>query len=306
MKGYYPEGYAREHIRLKNQEFTPSYLAEAAAKGTVLEAVATMCDAGHNLTVELGCMKGVIPREEGAIGISEGTARDIAILSRVGKTVCFTVETLKTDENGQIYALLSRRKAQEKFRDMFFENTVYGDIFPARITHLESFGAFCDIGCGIVALLPIDAISVSRISHPKDRFKVGQDIKVILKHIDQDGKITVSHKELLGTWQENAALFSVRQTVSGTIRSVEDYGVFVEIMPNLAGLAEPYENARVGEGASIYIKSILPEKMKIKLIIIDSFKSDISHNTEYFYKDTHIERFDYSPECCEKKIITVF
>ena len=51
----------------------------------------------------------------------------------------------------------------------------------AKITHLETFGAFCDIGCGNVALLPIDAISVSRISHPKDRFQVGDNIKAIVK-----------------------------------------------------------------------------------------------------------------------------
>lgn len=52
-----------------------------------------------------------------------------------------------------------------------------GDVIPVRITHLEPFGAFADIGCGIVSLLPIDAISVSRIDHPKERFTVGMDIR---------------------------------------------------------------------------------------------------------------------------------
>ena len=89
-----------------------------------------------------------------------------------------------------------------------------GDIIDAKVTHLESFGAFCDIGCGNIALLPIDAISVSRISHPKDRFTVGDSIKVIIKSIAEDGKITLSHKELLGTWEENAAMFAPGQTVT--------------------------------------------------------------------------------------------
>lgn len=306
MRGYYPEGYKAQNLNRRNEEFTPVYLAEAAAKGSVLEATAIMCDAAHNLVVDLGSMKGIIPREEGAVGIAEGTTRDIAILSRVGKTVCFTVDALRNDENGKMYALLSRRKAQEKFLCDFSENVIAGDIFPARITHLESFGAFCDIGCGIVALLPIDTISVSRISHPADRLYVGQDINVILKQITEDGKITVSHKELLGTWQENADMFSVRQTVSGVIRSVEDYGIFVELTPNLAGLAEPYEKAQVGDSASVYIKSIINEKMKIKLIIIDSFKSTFSPEIKYFYQGSHIDRFDYSPDSCTKKITTVF
>lgn len=306
MKGYYPEGYTRNELKQSIKDFTPVFLAEAAAKGTILEATAVMCDAGHNLIVELGCMKGVIPREEGAIGIAEGVTRDIAILSRVGKAVCFMVEALRNDENGNMYAVLSRRKAQEKFKRDFINSAVVGDIFPARVTHLESFGAFCDIGCGIVALLPIDAISVSRISHPADRLRVGGDIKVILKQMSDDGKITVSHKELLGSWQENANMFSVRQTVSGVIRSIEEYGIFVELTPNLAGLAEPYENARVGDCASVYIKSILYEKMKIKLIIIDSFKSDFTPEIKYFYSGEHIERFDYSPEGCLKKISSEF
>ena len=45
----------------------------------------------------------------------------------------------------------------------YISKLIPGDIIPARITHLEAFGAFADIGCGIVSLLPIDTISVSRI-----------------------------------------------------------------------------------------------------------------------------------------------
>lgn len=306
MTGYFPEGFKFDNVKGKASAFTPVLLAEASAKGTVLEAIAIMCDTAHNLIVDLGCMKGIIPREEGAVGIAEGVTRDIAILSRVGKAVCFTVEALRTDENGEMYALLSRRRAQEQFKKAFFERAVVGDIFPARVTHLETFGAFLDIGCGIVALLPIDAISISRISHPTDRLRVGQDIKVILKSISDDGKITVSLKELLGTWQENADMFCVRQTVSGVIRSIENYGVFVELTPNLAGLAEPFENARVGQSASVYIKSIISEKMKIKLIIIDSFAPSFNTELKYFYEGDHIENFCYSPENCEKKISSVF
>ncbi len=306
MTGYFPEGYRFDNFKGKATVFTPVLLAEAAAKGSVLEAVAVMCDTAHNLIVDLGCMKGVIPREEGAVGIAEGVVRDIAILSRVGKTVCFTVEALRTDEKGEMYALLSRRRAQELFKKAFLEKAVVGDIFPARVTHLETFGAFLDIGCGIIALLPIDTISVSRISHPADRLRVGQDIKVILKSISDDGKITVSLKELLGTWQENADLFCVRQTVSGVIRSIESYGIFVELTPNLAGLAEPFENARVGQSASVYIKSIISEKMKIKLIIIDSFDSSFNPELKYFYEGKHIDSFSYSPENCEKEISTSF
>ena len=143
-----------------------------------------------------------------------------------------------------------------------------GDVIPVRITHLEPFGAFADIGCGIVSLLPIDAISVSRIDHPKERFTVGMDIRAVVRMKDEN-RITLSHRELLGTWAQNAALFSVGETVRGVVRSIEPYGVFIELTPNLSGLAEPRADLRPGMAVSVYSKSILPQRMKVKLTIID-------------------------------------
>lgn len=304
MNVFYPEGWNGKEK--KGSRFTSADLAEAKVQQTVLEAPVQMCDAAHNLIVNLGCMKGIIPREEGAMGISDGTTRDIALISRVGKPVCFVVTAITVDENGRPYALLSRKCAQQLCQKHIFETKKAGDITDAKITHLENFGAFCDIGCGIIALLPIDAISVSRISHPSDRFYVGENIRAVIKGIAPDGKITLSHKELLGTWEENIEMFSAGQTVSGVIRSVEDYGVFVEITPNLAGLAEPHTGVRVGQQASVYIKSIIKEKMKVKLIIIDSFDSGYSPEIKYLYNGDSITEWDYSPQNCAKRIFTKF
>lgn len=303
MNGFYPEGWNTEKSK---KSFTPTELKEAKLLQTVLESNVIMCDASHNLVVDLGCMKGLIPRDEGAIGITDGTTRDIALISRVGKPVCFIVENFCADSSGKPYALLSRKKAQELCRENILNNAQPGDITEAKVTHLESFGAFCDIGCGNIALLPIDAISVSRISHPSDRFFVGKNIRVVIKNIASDGKITLSHKELLGTWQENAQMFTAGQTVTGVIRSVENYGIFVEITPNLAGLAEPRQNVYAGQQASVYIKSIIPEKMKVKLIIIDSFQNNYSPEIKYFYDGNNISEWDYSPVDCTKHISTKF
>ena len=81
----------------------------------------------------------------------------------------------------------------------------------------------------------------------------------------------------------------------------------MELTPNLAGLAESKEGVKAGQQASVYIKSIIPEKMKIKLIIIDTF--DYNYNPlkpEYYIESGHIDRFVYSPENCEKLIETKF
>lgn len=281
-------------------------LEEARDKGKILEAIVSMCDYEHNMIVELEKMKGIIPREEGAIGISDGSVRDIALISRVGKAVSFIVSDIKV-EDGKVTPILSRKAAQEKCTKHYIQQLTPGDIINARITHLENFGAFCDIGCGVVALMPIDAISVSRISHPSDRFKCGDCIKAVVKSVDSLGRVSLSHRELLGTWEENAGRFMQGETVEGIVRTVEDYGIFIELAPNLAGLAEPKDNVEPGQKVSVYIKSIIREKMKVKLIIIDVFDADkTTAPLNYFIDSGHIDRWQYSPDGCRKMIETVF
>ncbi len=285
----------------------PSTVAQAAADGTILEATATVCNQNHDLLCDLGCMRGIIPRNEGAIGIADGQVRDIALISRVGKPVSFVVTAIRNDAEGRPIAVLSREKAQQICMQKYIRELRPGQVIDAKITHLESFGAFCDIGCGIIALLPINAISVSRISHPADRFRCGESIKAVVRSKDSAGRITLSCKELLGTWQENADRFTQGETVFGVVRSVEDYGIFIELAPNLAGLAEPRPDIRIGQYTSVYIKSLLPDKMKVKLIIIDILK-DAPPTTplEYFIKTGTLDRWVYSPKECPKIIETVF
>lgn len=304
---FYPEGHILDTFENRAAMQTPASLSEAMRDQRILEAKAVMCDSKHNLIVDFKFMKGVIPREEGAIGIKDGTVRDIAIISRVNRPICFLVQDFIRDEYGRITALLSRRAAQEKCREEYIKELQSGDVIDARITHIEPFGVFADIGCGIVSLLPIDSISVSRIEHPRERFTVGMDIKAVVKS-KENGRVTLSHKELLGTWAENAARFRPGETVAGIIRSIENYGVFVELTPNLAGLAEVKENIYPGQQASVFIKSILPTRMKIKLIIIETFDTDAAKPTtpEYFFQGTHLDEFTYSPPQSEKYMVTKF
>ncbi len=306
MTGYLPEGILINTDENKKALSSLSNMTEAKNHKTILEAKAVVCDCEHNLIVDLGFMKGVIPRLEGAIGIREGTVRDIAVISRVNRPVSFVITDFEKNENGDTIAILSRAQAQRMCIENYINTLQLGDIVRARITHLETFGAFADIGCGVVALMPIDSISISRIDHPKERFSVGMDIKAVIKSIE-NGRISLSHKELLGTWQQNADNFSPGETVSGIVRSVENYGAFVELAPNLAGLAELRDGIKTGDRASVYIKSIIPSKMKVKLIIIDTFTSDETlTQPQYFIDDDHIDEFVYSPPECEKYIATQF
>lgn len=303
---FYPEGMLI--ATPENQKYLSNEAAfkEAIALNITLEARAVMCDNEHNLIVELPFGKGIIPRIEGAVGIDEGTTKDIALISRVNKPVCFKPLCIETDSDGTCVAILSRKLAQQECQKEYVRKLESGQIINVKITHFEPFGCFVDIGCGLPSLIPIDAISVSRISSPMDRFYNGQDILAVVKSVEGN-KVCLSHKELLGTWEENAAKFNAGETVSGIVRSVESYGVFVELAPNLAGLAEPFEGACAGQSASVYIKAIIPDKMKIKLIIVDVFDSDYNQPSfDYFLTEGRIDRWIYSTEGCEKNIVSEF
>lgn len=307
MTGYKPEGWLLNTYENVNFIRNLSGLQEAFAQGKILEARATVCTADHDLLVDFGFCRGIIPRSEGALGITEGSTRDIAIISKVNKPVCFKILSLDTDSTGAITPVLSRRLAQQRCMEEYVSLLSPGDVIDARVTHLETFGCFVDIGCGIPSLIPIDCISISRIAHPRDRFSPGQYIKAVVQSTEASGRITLSHKELLGTWEENAALFSPGETVAGIVRSVEDYGIFVELTPNLAGLAELKPGVAPGQQASVYIKSLIPEKMKVKLIIVDAF--DARYRVEephYFISSGHLSHWEYSPAVAPKRIFSTF
>ena len=293
---YLPEGALL--ATAENQAATASFTAllRAQDEQQLLEARVVRCDVEHNLIVQLPCGEGLIPRDEGAQGIAEGTTKDIALISRVGKPVCFVVTGFE-QIGDTCRPLLSRRLAQERCQEEFLNHLHPGDVVPARITRLETFGAFCDIGCGLVALMPIADISVSRISHPADRLTVGMEIRAVVSSIE-NGRICLSLRELLGTWEENAALFSEGETVSGVVRSVESYGIFIELTPNLAGLAElhPDMDVRVGQQAAVFIKGMNPEKMKVKLALIDVMNTEATPAPlRYFITEGPVTQWRYSP-----------
>ena len=304
MKNYMPEGKIYEENNLG--KYTVNELRDAMDSGKILEGRVSLCDREHNLHLDLGGAKGIIERTHGAIGIDNGSVKDIALISRVNKPVAFKVIEINTDEYGNFVAKLSRKAAQIECQKNYISKLIPGDIVNARVTHMEKFGAFVDIGCGINALIPIDMISISRIPHPCERFDENEDIRAVVRSTE-NGKITLSHRELLGNWEENANLFSDGETVPGIIRSIEDYGIFVELTPNLAGLAESVENVKISQNASVYIKSIIPERMKLKLVIVDSFEDNYKDKSNnYFINDEHIDYWRYSPNECDKLIETKF
>ncbi len=276
--------------------FSLSSLRAAMESGTVLEAVAQRCDPRQNLHFTLGPVAGILPRTEALSPWISGSEREISVISKVGKQICFTVKSVEADEKGAPVAYLSRRIPQEEALEHLLRLSP-GAVVTAKVTHLASFGAFLDVGRGVVAMLPIEQISVARIAHPKDRFRVGQKILAAVLSTDPEKhRLTMTHKELLGTWMENASWFSPGETVPGIVRSVKEYGSFIELTPNLSGLADAREGLSPGDRVSVYVKSIRPERMKIKLQLIERLPPDPTPPPlRYQVTDGVLERWTYSP-----------
>ena len=313
IESFVPEGELLDTPENRAATDNPDALAEAAECGRILEAPCVLCDcASMELRVEFPCgIRGVIPREEAVCTPDGSPARDIAVITRVGKAVQFRITGFRRGPHGERIAVCSRRSVQRSFFLSALPALVPGEVIRTKVTHLEPFGVFCDIGAGVPALLPVDRISVSRVSHPSDRFRLGDMIRAAVLSKTEEGRVYLTCRELYGTWEENAALFSPGTTVRGIIRSVEDYGVFIELTPNLAGLAEPSPEAVPGHRCSVYIKSILPDRMKVKLALIDvgepaptapgipRLPRDASH-------PPRLTRWQYSPAGSRKLVETVF
>ena len=164
--------------------------------------------------------------------------------------------------------LLSRRAAQLQALSYLLQLEP-GTILPAVVTSCTAFGAFCDAGCGVPALIGLESLCVSRLRHASELLTENETIYAAVSAVDPlRQRISLSLKELLGTWSENAAGFRQGQTVTGIVRSVQDYGVFIELTPNLSGLADPVPDVQPGDAVSIYIKSIHPERCKLKLTVL--------------------------------------
>ena len=151
-----------------------------------------------------------------------------------------------------------------------FETLKPGLKFKGKVKGVQPYGVFVTIKKGVDGLLPLRNISVSRIKDPSEMFKKGDNVDVLVESFDKEnGRIVFSHKELLGTWEANVKSFQEGQTVIGKVKDRTRGGVFIELTPNLVGLAEHKSGLEYGEKVNVYIKKILPESHKIKLVILD-------------------------------------
>ena len=307
MSMYKPEGM---HWEVK--EYSYNKLSSAMDRGEILEAKVIKTDERLNMYLDLGDeLIGRIKYSDIEYSPDNKKTKGVAIMSKVGKTVRFKVTSFEHAPKGnKIIVNCSRADAQKDCYENYINKLTPGDIVRAHVTHIEDYGIFCDIGNGIIALLPIENISIIRITNPKKVLRTWKDLYAVVKNIDENGRITLTHKELLGTWESESSKFKVGETVPGVVKTIESYGIFIQLSQNLSGLAELNKNVRIEDNVNVFIKDINPETMKIKLAIVSSETPDPDYvqKVKYNYTVKHgrIDHWQYSPKGCTKQVGTRF
>lgn len=146
-----------------------------------------------------------------------------------------------------------------------------GDKVTGTVKSIQPYGAFVELENGKTGLIHIEDLSVARIKTPYERVKIGQKVETVIKSIcEEKGKFLLSYKEIYGTWEENASKFEKGTKVRGIVKEIEKHknGIFIELTPNLVGMAEYQDGLKYGEEVEVYIKKIDEQRKKVKLIIL--------------------------------------
>lgn len=169
--------------------------------------------------------------------------------------------------------LLVAEKAE--LQKALFEKLQVGDTIVGTVKNVTDFGAFIDLG-GVDGLLHISEMSWGRIENPKKVFKVGEEVKVFVKSINET-KVALSLKfPETNPWANAAEDFAVGKEVTGKVARMTDFGAFIELAPGVdallhvsqisrAHVEKPADALSVGQVITAKVVDLNEEDKKISL-----------------------------------------
>ncbi len=191
-----------------------------------------------------------------------------------GKTlICKIVKINEERKN----VVLSRREIVEsertEKRSKFLNNVEKGTLVKGIVKNITEFGAFIDLD-GIDGLLHITDMSWSRITHPSELLRVGQEVEVMIVEIDREKeRVSLGLKQKTeNPWDKIAEKFAPQTRVKGKITNLAPYGAFVELEPGIEGLIHVSElswTKRVSRPADV-----LTLGQEVEAVVMDVNKED--------------------------------
>ncbi len=233
---------------------------------TVLELPICGCNRG-GLLVEWNGRQGFIPVSHvvGLPAVMDDAQREAELQARVGRVLRLRVIEVDPERSRLVLSERATR-SDEHLRRTLLDSLTIGEIRRGRVTNLCSFGAFVDLG-GLEGLVHISEISWSRVDHPSDVLRAGQEVEVYVLNVDQGrGRVGLSIKRAQpDPWQHVEERYAVGQVVEGVITNVVDFGAFAQVDNGLEGLIHISEMAG---GDSLHPRDLVQEGQVVHLRVI--------------------------------------
>ncbi len=240
-----PEGHPVVSIDRARQEKSWRRLQEIHEANDVIEAEVTNYNKG-GLLVNLDGVRGFVPASQvSEIRGGDESSKQADMARLIGTSLPLKVIEINRHRNRLI---LSERQAVQERRDAMKEQLIKelheGEIRTGRVSSICDFGAFVDIG-GADGLVHLSELSWSRVRHPSELLKVGQEVEVYVLGINaQERKIALSIKRTQAEpWSRVANSYEVGQLVRGTVTQLANFGAFARIEDGIEGLIHVSELA---------------------------------------------------------------
>ncbi|MCI9154301.1 MAG: 30S ribosomal protein S1 [Ruminococcus sp.] len=243
-------------------------LKEAFENKEVLKATVTQI-LGGGLCAEVEGVRVFIP----ASLVSDSYEKDLSKYD--GKEIEFVISEFNPRRNrviGDRRQLLVAERA-EKQRELFARLQV-GDTIEGVVKNVTDFGAFVDLG-GVDGLLHISEMSWGRVENPKKVFKVGDNLKVLVKDIN-DTKVALSLKfPETNPWAHASEDFAVGSVITGKVARMTDFGAFVELAPGVDALLHVSQISRAHVDKPSDVLSI-GQEIQAKIVDLNEAEKKIS------------------------------
>lgn len=273
-----PEGHAVVSIDRARQEKSWRKLQEIFEANEVIEAEVTNYNKG-GLLVNLDGVRGFVPASQvSEIRGGDDASKQADMARLIGTSLPLKVIEINRHRNRLI---LSERQAVQERRDVMKEKLIEelkeGEVRKGRVSSICDFGAFVDIG-GADGLVHLSELSWSRVRHPSEVLRIGQEIDVYVLGINsQEKKIALSIKRTQAEpWSRVAAAYEVGQLVRGTVTQLANFGAFARIEDGIEGLihvseltderiTHPKQVVREGQDLILRIIRIDPQRRRMGL-----------------------------------------
>lgn len=239
------EGHPVVSIDRAKQEKSWRKLQEIHEANDIIEAEVVNYNKG-GLLVNLDGVRGFVPASQvSEIRGGDESSKQADMARLIGTKLPLKVIEINRHRNRLI---LSERQAVQERRDAMKENLIKelteGEVRTGKVSSICDFGAFVDIG-GADGLVHLSELSWSRVRHPNELLKIGQEVQVYVLGINPtEKKIALSIKRTQAEpWSRVENSYEVGQLVRGTVTQLANFGAFARIEDGIEGLIHVSELA---------------------------------------------------------------